>query len=55
MFAKEILINLSSRMSPVLVALIVLFFIAETFYGAYRTLLYFNHYVQNKHKKNKKS
>ena len=55
MFGKEILFNLSSRMSPILVALIVIFFIVESLYAAYRTLLYFNNYMQNKHKKNKKS
>lgn len=55
MFAKEILINMSSRMSPIFIAIIVVFFIVETLYAAYRTLVYFNHYMQNKHKKNKKS
>ena len=47
MFGKEILFNLSSRMSPILVALIVIFFIVESLYAAYRTLLYFNQYMQN--------
>ena len=51
MFAKEILINMSSRMSPILVALIVLFFIIETFYAVYRTLLFFGHYIKNRHNK----
>ena len=55
MFGKEILFNLSSRMSPILVALIVIFFIVESLYAAYRPLLYFNHYMQNKRNKNKKS
>ena len=55
MFGRELLINLSSRMSPILVAIIVILFIVESLYAAYRTLLYFNHYMQNKRNKNKKS
>ncbi|MGL5206604.1 MAG: hypothetical protein ACRC8T_03730 [Acidaminococcaceae bacterium] len=54
MFAKEILLSLSSRLSPVLIALLVVFFVVETLYAAYRALLYFNHYMQNKHKNDHK-
>ncbi|MPN01879.1 hypothetical protein SDC9_149091 [bioreactor metagenome] len=55
MFAKDILIAMSSRMSPIFIAIIVILFVVESLYAAYRTLLYFNNYMQNKHKKNKKS
>ena len=55
MFAKEILMAMSSRMSPIFIAIIVIFFIVETLYAAYRALLYFNDYMQNKHRNNKKS
>ena len=54
MFGRELFINLSSRMSPILVAIIVIIFIVESLYAAYRTLLYFNQYMQNKRKNNKK-
>ena len=54
MFGRELFINLSSRMSPILVAIIVILFIVESLYAAYRTLLYFNQYMQNKPKNNKK-
>ena len=54
MFAKDILIAMSSRMSPIFIAIIVILFVVESLYAAYRTLLYFNNYMQNKHKKNKK-
>ena len=55
MFAKDILIAMSSRMSPIFIAIIVILFVVESLYAAYRTLVYFNHYMQNKRKNNKKS
>lgn len=55
MFAKDFLFGMGSRMSPILIALLVIFFVVETLYAAYRTLLYFNNYMQNKRKNNKKS
>ena len=55
MFAKDILIAMSSRMSPIFIAIIVILFVVESLYAAYRALLYFNNYMQNKHKNNKKS
>ncbi len=54
MFAKDILFSMGSRMSPILVALLVIFFVVESLYAAYRALLYFNHYMQNKRKHNPK-
>ena len=37
-------------MSPVLLALVVIVFVVESIYAAYRTLKFYNEYLKNKRK-----
>ena len=47
---KELIKKLASGMSPALLAIIVILFFIETLYAAYRTLIFFNNYLENRRK-----
>ncbi|MGE4588022.1 MAG: hypothetical protein AB7E34_00360 [Acidaminococcaceae bacterium] len=53
MFAKDAIFKTGSGLSPVLLALLVILFVVQSLYGAYRALLFFTEYMKNK-KKDKK-
>lgn len=50
MFAKDLIYKTGTGMSPVLLAFLVIVFIVESIYAAYRTLKFYNEYLKNKHK-----
>jgi len=50
MFPKDMISKTGTGMSPVLLALVVIVFIVESIYAAYRTLKFYNEYRKNKHK-----
>ena len=50
MFAKDLIYKTGTGMSPVLLAFLVIVFIVESIYAAYRTLKFYNEYIKNKRK-----